>query len=310
MDYAEILTSDIRQYGISSPRSAQSRAGILGPSDLGFCRQKASLVTKGVERTDEISIAAAQIGTAIHEYVGKAIKEAHPDWIVDDTRVKAVFPSGAEISGTPDIIAPDWNAIIDVKTVDGFEWVRRSGTSLNHKYQRHTYALAAIQQGYISHTDDNPALVGNLYIDRSGKEATPLLLIEEFDPTLTDEIDSWISDVIYAVKNGEDAMRDVGAPVCERICEFFSVCRGGLEVREGGIYIEDDNLLAAVDMYNEARDMEKRAKQMKDEAGYMLSGVNGTTGEWNVRWVEVQPARVEAFDKKGYMRIDIRKARK
>ena len=259
MDYAEILTSDIRQYGISSPRSAQSRAGILGPSDLGFCRQKASLVTKGVERTDEISI-------------------------------------------TPDIIAPDWNAIIDVKTVDGFEWVRRSGTSLNHKYQRHTYALAAIQQGYISHTDDNPALVGNLYIDRSGKEATPLLLIEEFDPTLT--------DVIYAVKNGEDAMRDVGAPVCERICEFFSVCRGGLEVREGGIYIEDDNLLAAVDMYNEARDMEKRAKQMKDEAGYMLSGVNGTTGEWNVRWVEVQPARVEAFDKKGYMRIDIRKARK
>lgn len=309
-DYQNILATDIRMYGINSPRSQQSRDGILGPSDLGFCRQKAALTTKGIQRTDETSIAAAQIGTAIHEYVGKAIQQAHPDWIVDNQKITATFPSGAAISGTPDIIAPDWNAIIDVKTVDGFEWVKRSGTSLNHKYQRHAYALAALQAGMLVNTNLTPLLVGNLYIDRSGKEPEPMLLIEEFDPTLTDEIDSWISDVIYAVKNGEDAMRDVAAPVCERICEFFTVCRGGLAVHEGSILIEDSGLIAAVDMYNEARGMEKTAKQMKDEASSILFGVNGTTGEWNVRWVEVQPARVEAFDKKGYQRIDIRKARK
>lgn len=302
------ISNAIRSYGINAPRSKQSRDGILGPSDLGFCRQKAALVTKGVERTDEVSIAAAQVGTAIHEYVGKALKQAYPHWFIDEHRITATLPSNVEISGTPDIIAPDLNAIIDIKTVDGFEWVKRAGTSQNHKYQRHMYALAAIQNGLLDGT--KTVHVGNLYIDRSGKEAEPLLLIEPMDYGLTNEIDSWIQDVIYAVKNGEDAMRDIAAPVCERICEFFTVCRGALEVHDGGIFIDDPELLSAVDMYNEARDMEKQAKQMKDEAGAMLAGVNGSTGQWNVRWVEVQPTRVESFEKKGYMRIDIRKARK
>jgi hypothetical protein len=126
---------------------------------------------------------------------------------------------------------------------------------------------------------------------------------------LTDEIDSWVGDVIYAVKNGEDASRDIPAAVCERICSHFTACRGSLETYEGGELIMDGELLTAVDMYTEARNMEKTAKQMKDEASARLAGVNGSTGQWQVRWVEVQPSRVESFEKNGYSRLDIRKAR-
>jgi hypothetical protein len=308
-DLQQIITKRIDEYSYNDPRSKQSRDGILGPSDLGFCRQKAVLTTRGVERTDETNEASARIGTAIHRYLADAFDGFRPNnWIADSRKVTATFPSGAVISGTPDLICADFNIILDIKTVDGFEWVKRNGTSLNHKYQRHTYALGAIQEGLLDPSRN--LYVGNVYIDRSGKEPEPFFIIERFDESLTDEIDQWIQDVIYAVKNNEDASRDIPAAVCEKICPFFTACRGALEVHEGGEFIDNPELVTAIDMYVEARDLEKRAKQMKDEASFILGGVNGTTGTWQVRWVEVAPTMVEAFEKRGYRRLDIRKTRK
>ena len=305
-DLQQRLAQAIHDYSYADPRSKQSRDGILGPSDLGFCRQKAVLTTREVQQTDKTNEAAARIGTAIHRYVAQAFAQANQGWIADSEKVTATFPSGVAISGTPDLICPSENAIIDVKTVDGFEWVKRNGTSLNHKYQRHAYALGAMQAGLLD--GSRTVYVGNMYIDRSGKEPEPFFIIEEFDPSLTGEVDSWIGDVIYAVKNGEDASRDIPAAVCEKICPFFTACRGGLPVDEGSL-IDSPELVAAVDMYVDARDLEKRAKQMKDEASAVLAGTNGSTGTWQVRWVEIPPTVVERFEKRGYTRLDIRKAR-
>lgn len=305
-DLQQRLAQAIHDYSYADPRSKQSRDGILGPSDLGFCRQKAVLTTREVQQTDKTNEAAARIGTAIHRYVAQAFAQANQGWIADSEKVTATFPSGVAISGTPDLICPGENAIIDVKTVDGFEWVKRNGTSLNHKYQRHAYAIGAMQAGLLD--GSRTVYVGNMYIDRSGKEPEPFFIIEEFDPSLTGEVDSWIGDVIYAVKNGENASRDIPAAVCEKICPFFTACRGGLPVDEGSL-IDSPELVAAVDMYVDARDLEKRAKQMKDEASAVLAGTNGSTGTWQVRWVEIPPTVVERFEKRGYTRLDIRKAR-
>lgn len=304
----QALTQSIADYSYADPRSKQSRDGILGPSDLGFCRQKAVLTTRGVERTDQTNEASARIGTAIHRYLAEAFAAANQGWIADSEKVTATFPSGATISGTPDLICPGDNAIIDVKTVDGFEWVKRNGTSLNHKYQRHAYALGAMQAGLLDWRDT--VYVGNMYIDRSGKEQEPFFIIEEFDTSLTDEIDSWIQDVIYAVKNGEDGSRDIPAAVCEKICPFFTACRGGLEVHDGSEFIEDPTLVAAVDMYVEAREISNQADRMKKEAQQVLAGINGSTGTYQVRWVEIAPTVVQSFEKAGYMRMDVRKVRK
>ena len=310
MDYGIAIDAALVSYMDNSARSVQASEGRLGPSDIGFCRQKAALMVKGVEQTDAPPKWAAAVGTAIHNYVEAAIKEMFPDWLVgsiDQVRVTATLPSGGEISGHPDIVIPDRNTVLDIKTVDGFQWVKREGTSQQHKYQRHLYAMGCLAAGMFDKT--KPVYVGNVYFDRSGKQAQPLVIVEELDPMLTDEIDSWVGDVIYAVKNGEDASRDIPAAVCERICSHFTACRGSLETYEGGELIMDGELLTAVDMYTEARNMEKTAKQMKDEASARLAGVNGSTGQWQVRWVEVQPSRVESFEKNGYSRLDIRKAR-
>lgn len=305
----DLITAAIKGSMDGSARSIQAAEGIIGPSDVGFCRNKVALMVKGVAPTDSPPKWSAAVGTAIHNYVEAAIKEMFPDWLVgsiDNIETTTLLPSGAEIKGHPDVVVPAANAVLDIKTVDGFEWVKREGTSLQHKYQRHLYAMGLVQMGLLS--PDN-LLVGNVYFDRSGKENQPIVLVEEFDPTLTNEIDSWVQDVIYAVKHNEDASRDVPAAVCERICSHFTACRGALEVHDGAEPITDPELLAAVRMYVEARDTASAAEKAKKEAQQRLLGVNGSTGDYNVRWVEVQPTTVQSFEKQGYLRMDIRKAR-
>ena len=309
-DMQEVISTALNNFMDGSARSIQSDEGILGPSDIGFCRQKAALMTRGVPSTDKTSKWAAAVGTAIHNYVEAALKESHPDWImgsIDDLVVTAVLPSGAEISGHPDIVIPYKNMVLDIKTVDGFEWVKREGTSQQHKYQRHLYAMGCLRAGLFA--PDQPVMVGNVYFDRSGKQKEPIVLIEEMDPTLTDEIDSWIQDVIYAVKQGEDASRDIPAAVCERICTHFTACRGSLETYESDI-IEDPMTIDAISMYVEGRELTKQGDEMKKAAQTRLIGINGTTGEYQVRWVDVQPATVESFEKKAYSRMDVRKVRR
>ena len=301
MDYALAIGAAVKAYGDNSARSQQADMGRLGPSDIGFCRQKAALMTRGVDATDSTPVWAASVGTSIHNYVEAALKEMFPDWIcgsIDDLTVTATLPCGAQISGHPDIVIRKTNTVLDIKTVDGFQWVKREGTSQQHKYQRHLYALGCLEAGLFD--SERPVYVGNVYFDRSGKEPEPLVLVEAMDPTLTAEIDAWVTDVIYAVKHKEDASRDIPSAVCERICSHFTACRGGLTMNEGGEQITDDDLIKAVEMYAEGRDLEKLGKSLKDEASTRLVGINGSTGRWDVRWVSVSS---------GYTRLDVRKAR-
>lgn len=306
IDLAALISADLKAYDTASARSQQSRDGILGPSDIGFCRNKAVLVTKGIQPSDEKKMWAAQVGTAIHNYVEAALKVKHPDWLmgsIDSITVTATLPSGATISGHPDIVIPSENTIIDIKTVDGFEWVKRNGTSDSHKYQRHLYALGAMQEGLLD--PSKPVYVGNLYFDRSGSEQDPILHIEEFNHDLSAEIDSWVADVQYAVMNNEDAARDIAPSVCQQICEFYTVCRGNLPVHEGQEFTEDPFLKDAIRMIVDAQKMEKEAKGLKAAGKKVLAGFNGTDGEYQVRWTEIAPTFIEGYQRAGSMRLDV-----
>lgn len=290
----------------ATPRTQQSREGILGPSDIGFCRQKASLVSKQVQPTDNPPKWSAAVGTALHTYIEAAIQN-NLGWKVgsiDHIRTTATLPSGAQISGHPDIVVVESNAVLDIKTVNGFEWIRRNGPSQSHRYQRHLYAMGLVQGGVL--TPDKPVIVGNIYFDRSGKDPDPVVFVEEMDNELTSEIDQWVEDVIYAVANGQDASRDVAAAVCEQICDFFTVCRGSLQVNEEQEVITDEYLLSAIDMYVDGRETENKGKQMKKEASQMLSNINGLTPTHQIRWVHVGASQMNAYERSGHDRLDVR----
>ena len=309
-DLLQELQDALETNEAASPRTMQSREGILGPSDIGFCRQKAVLVTRQTKPTDEVSHWAAIVGTAIHNQVEAAFKKSHPDWLlgsIDKVKVSATLPSGAVISGHPDIVIPERNMVLDIKTVDGFEWTLRNGPSPSHKYQRHLYALGLIEAGILD--GSKPVLVGNVYYDRSGKKKTPLLYVDEIDHDLTPIIDSWVGDVIYAVKNGEDSARDVAAAVCQQICEFFTVCRGSLPTSDIPELITDEYLLSAIDMYVDGRNMEKKGSDMKKEASTILSDVNGSSGRHQVRWVKVNPSFIQGYERAASSRLDVREVK-
>jgi hypothetical protein len=306
------LAQDIINYGQQEPRTLQSKEGTLGPSDIGFCRNKAVLTLRQAPR-DPRSTAAAQMGTAIHTYLSKVYKHQHPDWIIPEVdweegqKITARFNSGIEVAGTPDIIVPEWNAIIDIKTVDDFTWVKREGTTTANKFQRWIYAKAAIQSGILDPV--KTAYVGNLYISRKGSQEV-VLDMEPMDPMLESEIDSWIEDVIYAIKTGEEAAKDIVATRCESMCEFFTTCRGTLPVSGDTILIEDEDQRKALRMYVAGRDMEKEAKAMKETASAILHGINGSDGEFYVRWTETMPTEIAGFTRKGGWRIDVNPVKK
>lgn len=305
-EIAMIVNTAIKAKSDSTPRTIQGREGRIGPSDIGFCRQKAALMTRGTAQTDSRAAWPANVGTAIHEWVEDALRGFFPGWIIEGQRVTATLPNGAEISGTPDVIVPEWNAVLDIKTVDGFENIKRFGTSQNHKFQRHLYAMGAVQADLLD--GERTVYVGNIYLDRSGRNVEPYVVVEEYDPTLTDEINSWVDDVIYAAQHGEDAHRDVAAPVCERICEYFTACRGSLPVGENEV-IDAPEIREAVLMYVEGRETKKVAERQMDEAKAVLSGLNGVAAGYQVRTTFIPESEVPGYTRSASERLDVRRVR-
>lgn len=313
---AGLFTEAVRVSQELSPRTQQARHGKLGPSDIGFCRQKAVLVTRETQPTDSRPRWAAAVGTAIHEHMGAILSTVYPDWLVDtadnpNPRVTATLPvTGAQISGTPDILIPKHNCVLDMKTTNGLEAPRRYGTSNNHKMQRHLYAMGAVDAGILN--PDLPLYVGNVYLDRSGAEPVPHVEVELFNPAFTEEIDQWVEDVIYAVRHGEESSRDIAASRCETFCEFFTACWGSLPVAESEPIV-DTEIITGIDLYVEGRDMAKRGKQMQDEAKAILDGVNGSDGRFQVRWVTIPGSHVDerpAYFREEYKRLDVRAVRR
>lgn len=301
---SEVFAQAFSNHNAASARSQQKQ---IGASEIGFCRQRTAYRVREQEPTDARSMWSANVGTAIHAWAADALKAAFPEWIIEDVTVTATLPSGFEILGHPDIIVPTWNAVLDLKTVDGFAKIKRFGTSAGHKYQRHLYALGALQAGLLD--DTQPVYVGNVYLDRSGKEAVPYVVVEEIDHTLTDEIDAWVSDVTYAVEHNEDAMRDVAAPTCEAIsCEFFTACRGGLPAGENEV-IDTPEIRDAVTLFIEARDMKREADRMAASAKSVLSGLNGIAGGYQIRTTLIPESEIAATMRNAYTRLDVVKVR-
>ena len=307
-DYGTLIAAAISAYQENSPRTKQAREGKLGPSDVGFCRNKAALVTKEVQPTDSQPKWSAAVGTAIHDYVGAALKAMYPNWLIEEVTVTATLPrTGAQITGTPDIVDVSNNALLDAKTKDGFEEVKRYGTSLNFKMQRHLYVMGAIDAGLLD--PDRTIWVGNVYLDRSGKEPIPHVEVEEWDASFTDEVDQWVEDVIYAVLHGEDASRDIAAARCETFCEFYTACRGGLPMSDPEP-ITDPEVVHAIDMYVEGRELEAMGKKLKQQAKPVLNGVNGSDGRFQVRWTVIPETDVPGYVRAASERLDVRKVRK
>lgn len=260
------VLDSVSKHTMSSDRARQQAEHRIGASEIGLCRSYLKFMTIGAEYDPPKDPKwPAFIGTAIGDLVEKAYKAEHPHAIIQ-AEFECELPSGLRIPCHSDIIDPELNMLIDVKTKDGLALVRATDEpSRQYRYQVAIYLLGAVQAGLLE--EGARALL--VYMDRSGGEYMPVTHEVVLDAALIEEIDEWIADANYAVINGVEAPKDQPYEFCEAYCAFFTTCRGGESLAEG--LISDEDAALALKVHIEAAAEEKAAKARKEQAKKVLA---------------------------------------
>lgn len=317
---ANAVYSAIQNASNGTDRSKQQQDFIIGVSNLGHCREYARLLMTETPFSDERDKSAAFFGTAAGDAIENQLIKDHPGWI-KQASVVFTLPSGGTISGHPDIVIPYEIAdsvqdveeaaeegielfvqgVWDLKSKDKLAGVRRYGMSQQQKFQLTAYASGAIDAGMLN--GDEPIWCGDIFYDRSGADHEAYTIGFWYDPDVVDQIDDWVDDVKYAVIHQEEASKDMPREWCMNWCEYATTCRA-LDTDVEGL-LTDPEALAAVGLMNEAADLKRQAKKLETAAKAALENVSGSTGEYTVRWVDVNPTEIKAFTRAGYRKLSI-----
>lgn len=299
----------VRRAMHGSARSEQSRDRRLGPSELGGCRSYLARVIAEVpfdESYSEDVKWAAFVGTAVGDMIEMELVAEDPERTRSQVPLTATLPRlGVKVSGHCDIVEPD--GISDVKTKDGLAMIRRTGVAdFHHQVQANIYLLAAQQEGLVP-ADGTWSLV---YVDRSGRDDEPFVVSGTLDLEIIAEAERRLEDAFYAAEYDLDsAPRDKPYDYCVRYCPFFTSCRGADEHQVSGL-ITDQKYLDAITAYQEAMATIKEAEKVKDEAKAVLTGISGSTGDYELSWTSVPATEISTFVRPAYTRLSLRKVAK
>jgi hypothetical protein len=303
LDLEFMIRDAVAKHSMNSARSQQSAARLIGPSEVGGCRAYLARVVADVPFDDMSHDVKwpAFVGTALGDHIEAAMLAEYPDQVRRQVPVQTTFPSGLQISGNADIVLIG-RGVVDCKSVDGLESVRRTGPSFQQLAQIMTYLLGLIQAG-----DLPPDATWSLaFVDRSGANDMPVVVEGSLDMGVIAQIDARLEDVVYAVEHDLDsAPRDQPYDWCVKACAMFSKCRGADEHIVTGL-IESEEHRQAVKLYAEGQSLAKMGKALMDENKKILTGVSGSTGEVEVSWTHVDETPIAAHVRAGYDRLTLR----
>lgn len=293
-----------------SNRSLQSKEFKVGVSDLGFCSEYTKRQLAGIPPEWESDALAAFIGTAVGDHAETAIKKhLWPHAIIQsEVTVRLEGDEGRvyNLPGHPDVIDPDDGVLIDLKTVNGLEIVKRTGPKKSQQFQRHCYAKAAWEAGMFGGLSLEEVYVANVWIDRSGKDHECHVQMEPYSEDVVREAGMWLDEVVYGYIHDSEVPKEPSREFCEVWCGHFSTCRA-LDTDVEGL-LTDPEVLEAVKLQLEAAELDRKSKRLKAIAKGALEGVQGSTGEHLVRWTHVNGGPV-SFTRQGYDRLDIKPIR-
>lgn len=277
-DYAAAFKFTIEAADLLRPRSLLTDTGHIGMSSLR-CREQIRRTLLKEQPSSSPSRWKAMLGTYIDEGIKPAVREAHPDWLVD-VSVTATLPSGTRISGTCDWADPGEPSVTDLKSKDGLAHARKHWhTEQAYRFQRHLLYLGMIQErGF-----PEEGIVRNVVVDRSGKDDFPFVWQEPFSMDVIREADEYLSDVWYAIDNNEEAPRDCAGHEC-LTCPFFPNCRGA-DIVKGPI--TSQRLADYVNAYGEAKAQRDEAQRILDELRDKVINVDGFTDDFEISTTRV-----------------------
>lgn len=296
---AERIYHALGEHSRRSERSQQASTFRVGVSDLGYCseRTRRMLAQESPDDTDEL---LAFIGTALGDHVEEAMALHFDTEVITQQRVEVTLRGSRmsyTIPGTPDMIIPAERLVLDGKSSYGLSLAERGGPDQQKQFQRHLYGLGCWEAGLLGGIAIDEVLVGNVWIDRSGKAKRLHVDIEPLDLSVIDRATEWIEDVVYAYSTNAEAQKEPAREVCKATCGFYSTCRQFDTDVEG--LLTDPLTLMAVEMYAEGQVLENRGKLYREEAKVALNGISGSTGKHMVRWVQVNA-------KNPYFRLDVK----
>ena len=304
---AETLYQGVMDYSNYSTRSMQAREFRVGVSDLGFCSER---VRRMIDQQvpDDTDALAAFIGTALGDHLEKVAAELWPEAIVQSE--VTLHLEGEEgrtytLTGHPDCILPEQGILIDFKSTYGFAVVEKNGPTDSYQYQRHGYAKAAHDAGMFGDLPLEEVRVANVWIDRAAIEKRLHVDMEPYDQRWVDQAGHWLDNVVYAVMQGEEASKEPPREMCAVACGFYATCRA-FDTDVSGL-ISDKVVLTAIDLYREGLDLEKQGRKLKDQAKQHLVGIEGSTGDYLVRWTHVNETVVPETVRRGYDKLEVRK---
>lgn len=306
-DIAKVMYQAVQDTSNFSSRSEQARQFRVGVSDIGFCSERTRRMLDQQVPYDT-DVLAAFIGTAVGDYMERAAMRVWPHAIRQaEVTLTLVGESGREyvLTGHPDLIVPEEGLVIDFKTDYGLTTVERTGPSDQQQYQRHGYAKAAYDAGlFPAHFRLEDIRVANVWLDRAAIDKRLHCQMEPYDEGWVHGAAAWLDDVVYAYLQGEEARKEPPRDMCAVVCGFFDVCRAYDTDVEG--LLTDKVVLNSVEMYREGLDLERKGRKLKDEAKAHLTGIQGSTGQFMVRWTRVNETEVPASVRRGYDKLEVR----
>lgn len=301
---ADMVYGAMMRASSHSERGQQAREFRVGVSDLGYCseRTRRMLMQEVPEDTDYL---LAFLGTAIGEHVEQAVVAAQPDALSQfevEVRLEADDGHVYNVMGHPDLLID--NYLLDVKTNYGLALARRLGADQQKRFQRHCYAKGAHEGGFFGDIPLEDVKVGNIWVDRSGKEREVHVELEPYDETVVQEATFWLSNVVADYLAGRESEKEPPREVCAATCGFFETCRA-LDTDVTGL-ITDPVLVEAARLYHEGGLLEKQGRMMRSEAKAHLSDIRGSTGEFTIRWTHVNETLIAETRRRAYDRIDVK----
>lgn len=306
-DIAKRMYEALQAESNYSARSLQAKDFQVGVSDLGFCpeRTRRMLDQQVPEDTDMLT---AWIGTELGRGIERVAQRVWPDAILQsEVSVTLCGPDSGRfynLTGHPDIVLPADGIVLDGKTDYGLSTVERSGPTMQQQFQRHLYGLGAWEAGMFGDLPIEEVRVGNVWLDRAGIDKRMHCNLETLSTDVIEHAAAWLDNVVYAYLQGEEAEKAPPRDMCAVVCGFYPVCRAYDTDVQG--LLDQPEVLDAVTLYREGADLERRGKRLKDEAKQHLVGVQGSTGEFTVRWTHVNETVVPESTRRAYDKLDLR----
>jgi len=249
----------VRKHQLAAPRTQQSDKRILGPSELGGCREyiRASIAGDPKEPATRVKWAAF-LGTVTGDAIEEAVRAQIPGAVTQE-RVTVTLPSGTRATGSLDIRLGR-EGIIDLKSKSGITDIMSEGPTLKHLIQISAYLVGALQADLV----EPDAYASLLYFDRAGDEKRMYAFVIDVEDAMyfLDVADRRLLDIAEAMATGvtQSYLRDEPESWCFHTqCPFYQACWGGEDYNPTG-KITDARSTEAIRRYDKLRSIKKTAE--------------------------------------------------